>query len=285
MALKFKFKSKDEIPADHLPLYAEREGAWVLDVEGAVDKAKLDEIRTTNAALLKERDELKQRFEGIDPDEVKQLKEAHQKAEEDRLLRAGAPLPSPLPGGARETEEDKERKLQAERERIEKVIEGRVKSIKGDLEKQVTQLTTERDALNTRLAAIQIDQGVITVATKRGLRPTAMADITSRARTVFRLVNGVPTAFDSDGKSVRYGRDGLTPMSIDEWVDGQVAEAPHLFEANSGGGSGGNHNSAGGAGRGFGGKNPFKEDTWNLTEQMKIAKSDPQLAARLKAAA
>jgi len=278
MALKFKFKSKDEIPADHLPLYAERDGAWVLDVEGAVDKTKLDEFRTTNAALVKERDELKQRFEGIDPEEVKQLKEAHQKAEEDRLLSRS----STSQNG--EDEADKERKLQAERERIEKVIEGRVKSIKGDLEKQVNQLTTERDALNTRLAAIQIDQGVITVATKRGLRPTAMADITSRARTVFRLVNGVPTAFDSDGKSVRYGRDGLTPMSIEEWVDGQVAEAPHLFEANSGGGSG-NNNSAGGAGRGFGGKNPFKRDTWNLTEQMKIAKSDPQLAARLKAAA
>jgi hypothetical protein len=284
MALKFKFKSKDEIPADHLPLYAEREGAWVLEVEGAVDKSKFDEFRTTNAALLKERDELKQRFEGIDPEEVRQLKEAHQKAEEDRLLKGKSPHPSPLPSAEREAEQERER--QAERERIEKVIEGRVKSIKGDLEKQVTQLTTERDALNTRLAAIQIDQGVITVATKRGLRPTAMADITSRARTVFRLVNGVPTAFDSDGKSVRYGRDGLTPMSIDEWVDGQVAEAPHLFEANSGGGSGGSGNSsAGGAGRGFGGKNPFKRDTWNLTEQMKIAKTDPQLAARLKAAA
>jgi hypothetical protein len=283
MALKFKFKSKDEIPADHLPLYAERDGAFVLDVEGAVDKAKFDEFRATNAALLKERDDLKQRFEGIDPDEVKQLKEAHQKAEEDRLLKGKSPHPSPLPSAEREAEQERER--QAERERIEKVIEGRVKSIKGDLEKQVTQLTTERDALNTRLAAIQIDQGVITVATKRGLRPTAMADITSRARTVFRLVNGVPTAFDGDGKSVRYGRDGLTPMSIEEWVDGQVAEAPHLFEANSGGGAVGNSHSAGGAGRGFGGKNPFKEDTWNLTEQMKIAKSDPQLAARLKAAA
>ena len=284
MSLKFKCKSKDEIPADHLPLYAERDGAWVLDVEGAVDKAKLDEFRTTNVALLKERDELKQRFEGIDPAEVKQLKDAQQKAEEDRLLsRSSASHAST--DGARETEEDKERKLQAERERIEKVIEGRVKNFRGELEKQVNQLTTERDALNTRLATIQIDQGVFTVATKRGLRPTAMADITSRARTVFRLVNGVPTAFDADGKSVRYGRDGLTPMSIEEWVDGQVAEAPHLFEANSGGGSGGNNNSAGGAGRGFGGKNPFKQETWNLTEQMKIAKSDPPLAARLKAAA
>ena len=61
MALKFKFKTKDEIPADHLPLYAERDGGWMLDVEGAVDKSKLDEFRHTNVSLLKERDELKKR--------------------------------------------------------------------------------------------------------------------------------------------------------------------------------------------------------------------------------
>jgi hypothetical protein len=258
MALKFKLKSKEEAPAELANLYVERDGAFVLDVEGAVDKSKLDEFRTTNVALLKERDELKLRFEGIDPEQVRQLTAEKQRLDEERQLKGGE---------------------------LDKVIEARIKGIRSELEKQVTYLTTERDALNTRLAAIQIEQGVITVATRRGLRPTAMADITSRARTVFRLVNGVPTAFDSDGKSVRYGRDGLTPMSIDEWVDGQVAEAPHLFEANSGGGSGNNNNSAGGAGRGFGGKNPFKRDTWNLTEQMKIAKSDPQLAARLKAAA
>ena len=61
MALKFKFKSKDEVPAEHLSLYTERDGAWLLDVEGAVEKTKLDEFRTSNVALLKERDELKQR--------------------------------------------------------------------------------------------------------------------------------------------------------------------------------------------------------------------------------
>jgi hypothetical protein len=32
-------------------------------------------------------------------------------------------------------------------------------------------------------------------------------------------------------------------------------------------------------------KNPFRKETWNLTEQMKLQKSDPQLAARLKASA
>jgi hypothetical protein len=32
-------------------------------------------------------------------------------------------------------------------------------------------------------------------------------------------------------------------------------------------------------------KNPFRKESWNLTEQMKLQKSDPGMAARLKAAA
>jgi hypothetical protein len=69
---------------------------------------------------------------------------------------------------------------------------------------------------------------------------------------------------------------------LDEWVDGQVSEAPHLFESNAGGGAASNA-SGGGAGRTV--KNPFRKDSWNLTEQMRLLKSDPGLAARLKAAA
>jgi hypothetical protein len=49
MALKLKFKSKDEIPADQQALYVERDGAWTLDVDGAADKAKLDEFRAHRA--------------------------------------------------------------------------------------------------------------------------------------------------------------------------------------------------------------------------------------------
>ena len=254
MALKFKVKSKEEIPADQLPFYAERDGGWILDVDGAVEKSKLDEFRNSNVSLLKERDELKKRFEGIDPDEVRKLADEKHRLEESQQLKTGE---------------------------LDKVVENRIKSVKGELEKQVTSLTSERDALNSRLVAIQIDQGVITSATKRGLRPTAIPDITARARSIFRLVNGVPTAFEADGSTVRYGRDGLTPMTLEEWVDGQVAEAPHLFEANSGAGAGGN-GTTGGANKV---KNPFRKETWNLTEQMKLQKTDQKLADRLRAAA
>ena len=260
MPLKYKFKTKDEIPAEHLPLYAERDGAWVLDVDGAVEKSKLDEFRNTNVSLIKERDDLKKRYEGIDPDAVKALADEKRQLEEAQQLKAGE---------------------------VEKVVENRIKGVKADLEKQIATLTTERDAMTGRLTSIQIDQGVLTVATKRGLRPTAIPDITARARNIFRLVNGVPTAFEPDGKTLRYGKDGLTPMTLEEWVDAQVSEAPLLFESNAGGGAASNASGGGASGARANGslRNPFRRDSWNLTEQMKLQKSDPQLAARLKAAA
>ena len=121
MPLKYKFKTKDEIPAEHLPLYAERDGAWLLDVDGAVEKSKLDEFRTSNVSLLKERDDLKKRYEGIDPDEVHKLADEKRRLEEGAQLKAGE---------------------------VEKVVEARVKALKGDFDKQLSAATSERDALS-----------------------------------------------------------------------------------------------------------------------------------------
>jgi hypothetical protein len=256
MALKFKFKSKEEIPADQQALYVERDGAWMLDVDGAVDKSKLDDFRANNITLSNQLAEQKKRFEGIDPDQVRKLAEEKQRLEEAQQLKGGE---------------------------VDKVVENRLKTAKAEWDKQFSAVTSERDSLNGRLTAIQIDQGVLTAATKRGLRPTAIPDITARARTVFKLVDGAPRAYETDGQSVRVGKDGMTPMTLDEWVEQQVADAPHLFESNAGSGAAGN-GSGGVGGNNRSVRNPFRKETWNLTEQMKLTKSDPQLAARLKAA-
>ena len=258
MALKYKYTGKDQIPAEHAALYVERDGAFHLDAEGAVDKAKADELRNHNIELRKQLEERDARFDGIDPDEHRRLLDEKRKLE----LQAQGHKP----------------------EEIDKLVTERLKGLKADWDKQFAAVTGERDSLNTRLTSIQIDQGVITTATKRGLRPTAIPDITARARTVFRLVNGAPQAFEADGKTVRYGRDGLTPMTLEEWVDAQVADAPHLFESNAGGGAAGN-GAGGAAGSQRSVKNPNRKESWNLTEQMKLQKTDPSLAARLKAAA
>ena len=255
MALKFKLKSKDEIPAGLEIHYVERDGWWVLDADGVADKAKLDEFRQNNIALT---NQLK-RFEGSLQTATEQLQQVT--AEKDRLeLQAKGHKP----------------------EDVDKVIEARLKVARAEWDKQHGVVVAERDTLTGRLTAIQIDQAVVTEATKRGLRPTAIPDITSRARMNFKLVNGVPQAFEGDGQTARMGKDGVTPMTLAEWVDALVSDAPHLFEANAGSGAAG---SGGGAAGNRSMRNPFRKESFNLTEQMKIQKTDPQLAARLKAAA
>lgn len=255
MTLKYKYTKKDEVPAEHAGFYVERDGAFVLDADGVVEKSKLEEFRATNVAILKERDDLKKRFEGIDPDAVRQLADDKRKLEEAQQIKAGE---------------------------ADKVVEARLKSARADWDKQHGVVVAERDALHGRLTAVQIDQAVVSEATKRGLRPTAIPDITARARMTFKLVNGVPQAFEANGQNARMGKDGVTPMTLAEWVDVLVSDAPHLFEANAGGGAAGS--GSGGAGN-RSVKNPFAQATWNLTEQMKLQKTDPALAARLKAAA
>jgi hypothetical protein len=135
MALKLRVASKDQLTDKQLPYYMERDGGWVLDVEGGLtEKAKLDEFRAANIALKKEVEDLTARFEGIDPAEVRKLAEEKRKLEEQQALKAGE---------------------------FDKVLDARLKSVKADHDKAVAALTGERDALNARLATIQIDQAVV----------------------------------------------------------------------------------------------------------------------------
>src|SRR6266446_4402356 len=142
-ALKFKYQSNEQVPAELQCLYVERDGALVLDTEGVVEKSKLDEFRTNNLALLRQVEELKAKFAGIDPEQVRQLEQAKRESDENAALKAGE---------------------------FDKVVASRVQAITSDLDRT----SAERDALNARLADIQINQGVIVAATKRGLRSTAI---------------------------------------------------------------------------------------------------------------
>ena len=136
MPLKFKFKSKDEIPTEHLGFYIERDGAFLLDVEGATDKARVDEFRTHNLTLNRQLDELTQKYEGIDPDNVKSLLEEKRRFEDAKHLKEGE---------------------------VDKLVESRTRSLKSDLEKQVSNLATVRDALNARLVEIESNQDTTAV--------------------------------------------------------------------------------------------------------------------------
>src|SRR4051795_7284370 len=140
MPLKFRYKTKEEVPAESQSLYVERDGAWTLDVDGAVDKSKVEEFRANNITLANQLAEQKRRFDGIDPDEARQLAEKN-------ALQAGG---------------------------VEKVIEGRVRAVKNQMERHYSGIVAERDALTNQLTSVSIDQGVTGAATKKGLRSTAI---------------------------------------------------------------------------------------------------------------
>ena len=182
MPLKYKYSNLKEIPAEDVRLYVERAGEWVLDAEGDGSKAKLDEFRQNNITLT---NQLK-KFEGIDPDAVRQLAVEKAKLEEEQRLKDG---------------------------KFQEVLDARLKA---EREKVFAPVVAERDALNGRLSALLIDQAVVAEATKRGLRPTAIPDVTSRARNTFKLVGGMPRAFD--GEIARTGKDGVSPLTLAEWV-------------------------------------------------------------------
>ena len=253
MPLKFRYKSKDEVPAEHAALYVERDGVFVLDAEGAVDKSRVDEFRTNNVALKNHLEELAKKYEGIDPESVKTLLAEKAKLEEQKLIKDGE---------------------------VEKLVEKRTKAVLADMEKRLQGAEQQASTLSGQLLEKEIDRNVVEAATKLGLRASAIPDIKARARSIFKIVGGAVAAVASDGRTPVFGQDGATPLTFDEWVTRQAVEAPHLFESSAGCGAVG-HGSGGVGQR----KNPFRHGPdWNMTEQMRLLKTDPRLAERLKAA-
>ncbi len=251
--IKFQIDKKDDIPAGLEAEYTEVNGVWILQVDGAVPKAQLDDFRTKNIALLKERDDLTTRFKDVDPVQYQTLKTRAELPDDKKLIT---------------------------NEGLEAAVTQRVEKMKTDYEKQIGDLTGLSTKQKAELSKLKIDSALLTEATKAGLRPEAAEDFINRGTRLFTLTDeGAVISKDETGQ-IRYGATGQ-PLSITEWV-GTVAKDKsygHLFAPNTGGGSqGGSTQQVT--------KNPFlKGPTWSITEQFKIARDNPQLAATLKASA
>ena len=69
-----------------------------------------------------------------------------------------------------------------------------------------------------------------------GVVDTGMEDILLRSKTVFSLKDGKAVPIDASGNTI-YGHGTSEPMSVNEWVKGQMEVAPHLFKPSEGAGS------------------------------------------------
>jgi hypothetical protein len=252
MPLKLTITELTEVSEGLRGAYKQRTdgSGFILDVEGGVvPKSVHDEFRTKNVELMKKLKDLGD----LTPEGVTEL------TEKVKTL---------------ETE------LQAARKNKDTDAEKRIEALQSGLQKKIDEATKAADGYKTRLESVLIDGQVSKVAAEIGAHPTALDDIAARLRPRFRIgEDNQPYAVDAQGNKI-YGEDGKV-LGIDGAVRQLTKQAPHLFKASNGGGAA--NNPAGGGHTT--GANPWKKESWNVTEQMRAVKTDPQAASRMKAEA
>lgn len=234
MGLKHTINKLEDVAEGVRALYVQQGDKFVLDVDGVVPKEKLDEFRTNNITLQQKLD----KFKDVDPTKYNELMEIDRKIKEKELLDAG---------------------------KVDELVELRTTTMRNEFETEKANLTGQLSTANLKLEQLLIDNVVKTAAIKLGVIPEAVDDVVLRAKGLFRIEDGNPIP-KQDGK-VLYGKDGSSPMSVDEWLTGLKSTAKHLFLSSQGSG-------AGGGGR------QGAVNMANLTPAQKIAMGLDQLAGR-----
>lgn len=251
--LELEYAKKEDIPEQYSSLYKEVGGKYVF---AAIDNLPTPkDVSTLQESLRKERQDhkaVKEKYrplEGMDIEEV-----IKRNGEYDELvLKAEGKV------------DDK---------KIDQLVEARIKQRTAPLERELnetkTQLTTykgEVETLKGEKVANTIVGQVRKAAAGAKVVESAMEDVELYATRLFEL--------DDAGRVVARDGVGLTP-GIDPamWLTDLKDKKPHWFPSNMGGGAGGN----GGQG---GGSNPWSDANWNMTEQAKIMKADPEKAKRM----
>lgn len=268
--LRHSFATESEIPAELRAFYDKgQDGKFYLQVEGMVPKARHDEFRDNNQRLERELSEEKAKTSGLN---IVRAKELLQLDAEGKIVKKGE-------GGGQD---------------IEAQVAERTKTMKDDFDRRMTaQNETHAKALKdaddkakklgARLSTTLIDEAIAKAALAQGARPEAIDDIRARARGTFQLEGDEIVAKDSQGNKV-YGKDGMKSLTIEEYVTGLPAAAPHLFKETRGTGAGSDQREVGADGKTIAtDENPWI--TGNLTLQGEITKKDAKRATALKQAA
>lgn len=223
----FTFDALDQVPEDLREFAKEQDGKLRVSV---VPKAKIDEFRTTNIGLAKERDSLAEQFNryvkivGEDPDnfenEISTLRELRKKVDDKELVANSS---------------------------FDSALEQRTKELKSNLEAKAEQIAKDRDAWKGQASEFErrykqhlIERAVTDAVLnqKSGARPDALHSIVKEAYEVFRVgTNGQITPYEGD--AVMYGSNGDAPMSPIEWLGKLRERMPYFFKESSGGGASG----------------------------------------------
>jgi len=182
---------------------------------------KIDEFRQTNVKLMKdikEAQEALSKWEGVDPEKAKKALEELQKLQDKRLIEEG---------------------------KVEELLSSRTQRMQADhqnqianFQKKIAETETNNLNLKNQLAGVTIDKEIqLAITQNLEAQPGAMSDILSRGRRIFQIADDGKVLAKDDKGNTLFGKDGVTPMTIQEWAASLPTEAPHLFKPAKGAGA------------------------------------------------
>lgn len=148
---------------------------------------------------------------------------------------------------------------------------GEERGIVESLKKQLREVLMENQALSKKLVDLKAETVITSLALEKGAPRSAITDILNRSRDRYEFKS------DSSGLGIKHEKKVISP---EEWLEVLMSEAPHLF----------------GRSEGIVRKeeshpenekvfNPYRKETWNVTRQMQLERSEPQMAKLLRSMA
>lgn len=211
-----------EIVHDH---YTQKDGVWTLTMLPVEDATALmtalDRERKVRRDAELAQTELKQRFEGVDPVEYATMRERLEGLKDKEIYDKD---------GLEALVGRRTNHLTAEHQRRDSAKD-----------REIQQKDAQIKDLDTRWRTDRVKTALTEAAGRAGVAKYALQDVVSRGLTLFTELDDHGTPLAKDGGEIRYGKDGVKPLSPDDWVLGLKAEAPHYWPASGGGGAPAQH--------------------------------------------
>lgn len=212
MPLKKSVVSLTDVEEPLRALYIEKDGQFVLDVEGSTEDTKLtsalEKERKARGDAEKALNSLKRQLGDLDPAKAREALKTIAELEEKNLLGEG---------------------------KFEEAVAKRVERIAAESKAHVDALTLEKTKLSNQLEELLIDNSIRSVATKAGVLPTAIEDAVLYGKTVWRLKDGAPVPMK--GEEIIFGKVPNQPLTMEEWISERATDRAHWFGPSSGGGA------------------------------------------------
>ncbi len=223
--LHFKLSSEDfdKLNDVEKTLYAQAGDGYQLQVDGAVDKAKLNEFRATNTDLMKQQEQ----FKGVNLEKYRELEAQELKLRNKELIDKGE---------------------------FDTLLAENTASLHADYKGQISnlndQLNSNTGQYNNLVSKYEIEGAATKAFATHKINPDAYDGVMAQIKSKFSIDNGLVVA--KDGDSILAGADGN--LTVSEFV----ASQPEIFKIQSNGGKATGSESKGGMQQGTSSQDKIK---------------------------